>query len=103
MSDSAVLLGSILRHEAEHLPGVLQVAVAPPVVRKHIEDIEPEALRFVDAALDHLDDVALAAPDREIAGSLGTVFGVDRADPQAEDRKIGGIRKEPGERFTPDC
>src|SRR5687767_840834 len=97
-----MLLGGVLWHEAEHLPGVLQVAVAPPVVRKHVEDIEPEAVGRVDAPLDHLDDVSLAAPDGVVAGLTRPVFLVDRADAQAEDRKIGRVRKMPRQRLAPD-
>src|SRR5687768_328540 len=83
---AAVSLGVVVRRVAEDGPGVLEVAIAPAVVRDHEEDAEAHGLRGGQGALDHLRDVALAAPHGELPLRGGPVLGVHRADAQAQHR-----------------
>src|SRR5258705_12541973 len=73
---SAMVLRPVARLEAENGAGVLEVAVAPPVIGDDEEDVEPERRRRGDAQLDHPHDVALTAPDRVVAGRHRPVFGL---------------------------
>ena len=97
-----MVLGAVLGHEAHHRPRVLDVAVRPLVLRAHEEHVEAQAVRRDQAALDHLGDVALAAPYRELARPDRPVRRGHASDAQADHRERRGVREVAGEGLAPD-
>ena len=84
---------------------VLDVAVRPLVLRAHEEHVEAQAVRRVEAALDHLGDVALAAPDREMPRARRPVLRGHPARCAGRSSKARGVREVAGRapRPTPCC
>src|SRR5439155_508114 len=72
-------VGAVHRFPAKHPARVLHVAVAVAQVRHHVEDVEAQRRRRLDAGLDHAHDVALAAPHRDVARGGGPVLGLHAA------------------------
>jgi len=70
---------------------VLEVAVAPPVVGDDEEDVEAERRGGLEAQLDHPHDVALAAPDREVARRERPVLRGDVADPKTAAGRVVAV------------
>ena len=77
----------ILGHIANHLAGVRHVPVAPAIVRQRIENVVLERVGRVDAPLDYLGNVVLAAPDTKLAGLTRPVLLSDATYAQADDRE----------------
>src|SRR5713101_5051469 len=88
----AVIFGGVDGLPAQYGARVLEIAVAPLVSGGAEEDIEADRLRSLDAALEEPRDVALAAPDGELARRLRPIRRVDASDPHADDRHPVGVR-----------
>src|SRR5215467_15176099 len=97
-----MVLRPIARREAEHGAGVLEVTVAPAVVGDRVEDVELQRGRRRDAELEHLDDVALTAEDRELPRRRRPVPGQDAADADAERRQAVHVGEMARDRLAPD-
>src|SRR2546428_6428836 len=82
---SAVALGLVEGLPAEHRARVLEVTVAPPVPRRAEDDVVADGLGRRHRMLEETHDVALAAPDGEIAGGQRPVLGMNAADAHADD------------------
>src|SRR5436309_14292886 len=77
--------------EAEDAARVVEVTVAPLVVRDGEEDIEAERGGRPEACLDHPRDVALTAPDREVAPRARPALVRDVTHAPAEMRAAAGV------------
>ncbi len=97
-----VVFRAVLGDVAQHRPRVLDVAVAPLVLRRDEEHVEAQAVRRGQRALDRLGDVAPAAPDRELARLHRPVPFAHVADAQADHGHRRGVGEVPGERLAPD-
>src|SRR6266542_3325448 len=86
-----IILRSVEGLPAEDLAGVREVAIAPAVARGHEERLEADGGRRGDAALEEPRDVALAAPDGELAGRLGPILALHPADAHADDGEAVGV------------
>ena len=51
-----MLLGGIPGREAQHIPGMREIPIAPFVVGVHEEDVMPDRLVRVDGEFDGVDD-----------------------------------------------
>src|SRR2546427_2461825 len=70
-----IRLRRVLGLEAEDPARVVEIAVAPPVVRDGEEDVEAKRRGRPETRLDHPGDVALTAPDREGAWRARPALG----------------------------
>src|SRR5437867_2389100 len=95
-------VGAVHRFPAKHPARVLHVAVAVAQVRHHVEDVEAQRRRRLDAGLDHAHDVALAAPHRDVARGGGPVLGLHAADAQTDDGHLVGVGVVAPEGLAPD-
>src|SRR5439155_15859684 len=104
--DAAALRPVVFRRvdglEADDRARVVEVAIAPAVARRGVEDVEAHDRRCREAPLDHARDVALAAVHGELARLPRPVLGAHAADADAEDREAVRVRVLTRERFAPD-
>ena len=63
LTPSAEIVSRILWLEADHLTGVFNIAVSPPIARSGMEDVKLHIAGGLNATTHHLRDVAVAAPD----------------------------------------
>src|SRR3989304_811044 len=61
---ASVLARSILRNEAQHTAGVLDIHIPVLVVGDSVEYVVAKAWRGIDGQLHQLNNVPVAAPDR---------------------------------------
>src|SRR4030095_4969933 len=87
-------LGAVIRNEAELVPRMREIAIAPPIVGGGEEDAVAQIRRRRDGALENLDDIALAQPDGEVARAAGPVLSVDAPDADTENGEpvLVGVR-----------